>query len=180
MVNVKMVVNAMWSTWLITSDVELRPDITFGPEWNAEALARLRSAIEETGFIELIHGCPTGLLAMAQYRQTGPDNEVDRVYGIMQVFGLQVGKSRPGVQPCRDFTLEELEDDLGSALMEKDPILSQLYIYRTPPPLGKGWRVTKESRPTDKFDIMCIELGYDALDRSSLRKTVAMSRLSTV
>lgn len=61
----------------------------------------------------------------------------------MQVFGLRLGKSTPGADPARIFTLEELEDELGAALMESDPAMSQLYVHTIRPPLGKGWRVSR-------------------------------------
>ena len=63
-----------------------------------------------------------GLLTAAGNRTTR--HEEDRVYGIMQVFEFQLGNSASDIDENGSFSLEELNDQLGSALLEKHPILS--------------------------------------------------------
>lgn len=78
------------------------------------------------------------LLACARHRKT--TREHDRVYGIMQVFGYRLGASRPGCEG-NSYTLEELLDQLGTALLSHYPIESQLYVLRSPATAGAAWRI---------------------------------------
>jgi hypothetical protein len=108
------------------------------------SLSRVQAALGTLGLVELDDNEPMALLPAAQHRQTS--YEVDRVYGIMQVFGFRLGKARPGVDPSRQFTLSDLEDDFGEALMETQPVMSQLHVFTQPPDRGKGWRIAPSSR----------------------------------
>lgn len=181
MVTLRMVLDAVWVTWAVIGQTRFRDDIVFGPGWDSKSIANLRRSIEESGLVQLYERCPTGLLAMAQYRQTGPDNTTDRIYGIMQVFDLRLGKSRPGADPGHDYTLDELQDELGAALMTKDPVLSQLHIYQSPTALGKGWRVNEHSRPADWFEDVVRDFGYDsALSSNPSHNDLSMSQLSPI
>ncbi|RDW56981.1 hypothetical protein BP6252_13934 [Coleophoma cylindrospora] len=101
--------------------------------------------LEESGFQELYRGFPMVLLTAAKYRQTSPERASDRVYGIMQVFDLQLGSSAPGVCRSQKFELSELQDQLGAGLLEKYPIMSQLHTHSKPAPFGKAWRVGENS-----------------------------------
>lgn len=117
MTTLTIVLDAVWSTWAAIDVTRFRDDLVFGAGWgDSTSVEKLKRSIEESGLIQLYNRCPTGLLATAQYRQTGPDNTTDRIYGIMQVFDLRVGKSRPGADPGHVFTLDELQDELGAAL----------------------------------------------------------------
>lgn len=55
-----------------------------------------------------------------------PMREHDRIYGIMQVFGLVLGKS---AQPDMEFTLPQLEDQLGGAVNRMNPVVAQSFIH---------------------------------------------------
>jgi hypothetical protein len=114
--------------------------------------------VEESGLQELFWGAPMVLLTAAQHRYTGPDRQEDRIYGIMQVFGFQLGKSAPGVDPHRHFKLPELEDQLGAALLEKYPVMSQLHIHNLPPTPGKGWRIGSHSSIPNIWRFMYYEM----------------------
>lgn len=177
--NVQQIV--MLFQFTFTSTVtETRGDHTEAPNWTQSSRERIKQTIEETGLLHLTSKCPTSLLAMAQYRQTSPDNQTDRIYGIMQCFDLRVGKSRPGASPDLALTLDQLEDELGAALMKKNPVMSQLHVYETTPPLGKGWRLTKESMPAPWFGTMYMELGLGKLDQNIGYELVFHSQMSTV
>lgn len=121
-------------------------------KWDEQQCIKVAEAIERTGLLGLVSQCPMGLLAAARHRTTGARNTTDRVYGIMQVFNLQLGKARPGADPTYDFTLEELEDELGEALMQSEPAMSQFYVHTSQPPWGKGWRFGRQSRFANRLD----------------------------
>lgn len=168
--DLKTLLDVLQMTWAYTG-AKLTDAFIVNPSWNETALGKIRKSIEKSGLLELGDGCPTALLTAARHRKTGPNNTTDRVYGIMQVFGLRLGRSRPGAKSDDSYTLEDLEDELGVALMTKDPMLSQLHTYQTAPPVGKGWRVTQESRSAahqassvNAFGSIYIEMGYTGLD----------------
>ena len=92
---------------------------------------------------------PTPLLYnAAHYRTTA--NPLDRVYGIMQVFDLQLGSAR---EPSREFTLEELEDQLGEAFNADFPVTAQLNVHTVPPLPGKAWRISQASILPDLYHL---------------------------
>ncbi|KAI0183592.1 hypothetical protein EV127DRAFT_489611 [Xylaria flabelliformis] len=70
-------------------------------------------------------GNPFSLLTASHLRTT--TNPVDRVYGIMQIFNLQLGKADKYMEK-RNFTLVDLTDELSAMLILKYPITSQLII----------------------------------------------------
>lgn len=103
---------------------------------------------EFSELMELVHGSglaalhlnnPVALLGVSYTRKT--TRNLDRIYGIMQAFGsdLKVGLSREDADPRREYTLAELEDEFGAAIVEHYPTLSQMHVYLSPPELGKGW-----------------------------------------
>ena len=92
----------------------------------------------------------------------------------MQVFGLRLGKSRPGVEPGSEFRLEELEDELGASLMSSHPVMSQLFVYGEAPALGKGWHVGRTARIAYYLEPEVYENTKDPVDTC-----VNLSRLST-
>lgn len=105
------------------------------------------------------------LLACARHRTT--TYERDRVYGIMQVFGYRLGASKPGCEG-NDYTLEELLDQLGAALLSHYPIESQLYVLRSPAETGKAWRIGMDTAVPKSFRNFGTVMGravVDAIDR---------------
>ena len=104
----------------------------------------LQSKIEAAGLHFLYSSNPNVQYGVAHFRQT--TYELDRIYGIMQIYGLRLGESKqPGVKP----TLEQLEDELGRTLLLSSPVLSQMFTHRTLPRQGKRWRITQNSRVPD-------------------------------
>ena len=83
------------------------------------------------------------LYTCARSRQTtGP---LDRVYGIMQIWDFQLGLSAPGADRLRDWTLEELEIELGKHLLQTYPIESQLHIHTQSVTGRQAWRISSSS-----------------------------------
>lgn len=105
-------------------------------------LVRLKDAIQKSGLGLLHSDSPIILYTGARFRNT--TFELDRVYGIMQTFEIHLGTSVEGAEN-QIFTLVELEDQLGAALMEKWPIRSQFHIHTKAAALGKSWRISETS-----------------------------------
>ena len=72
-----------------------------------------------------------------------PMRELDRIYGIMQVFGFVLGQS---AQPDKEFTLSELEDQLGEAANRENPVLAQSFIHLTDPAPDRRWCLSRNMR----------------------------------
>lgn len=103
----------------------------------------LRRIIERTGLESLSSYDPVGLYMQSKYRTT--EYPSDRIYGIMQIFDLRLGKSAPHADPEGHWTLSELETQLGMALIEKYPLLSQLHVHNEIVHNRQAWRMTTES-----------------------------------
>ncbi|KAK8041593.1 hypothetical protein PG994_014600 [Apiospora phragmitis] len=116
---------------------------------------------EKVGFLEAVQGQnpayylqagrpdlgnPFALLVASQHRTVRPQNQNDRVYGIMQIYDLKLGKSSPSHMGDRAYTLEELKDQLGAALVTKYPIASQLIFQSKDCPDWKAWRANSAMR----------------------------------
>lgn len=127
--------------------------------------------LERSGLLGLLIQIPIILLSVAQYRKTSPINETDRVYGIMQVFNMRLGKSRPNADPTKDFTLSELEDELGEDLLKQQPVMSQLHIFTERPDVGKGWRVGRRSRMANDLNS---DVYYDLNHTSHIKTSSAV------
>jgi hypothetical protein len=96
---------------------------------------------------------PVVLYSAAGFRQTGPFNEDDRIYGIMQVFGLKLGKS---VSPGVKFSLPELEVQFAEAMNSKSPIWAQLFVHTRIQPAGRHWCISQSSRLPESLTFVAI------------------------
>jgi hypothetical protein len=111
-------------------------------------LKPLTMLIEQTGLAALWTQNPMTLLTIARFRKATRD--VDRVYGIMQVFGdeFKVGEAKANgitAGTHQSYSLAELEDEFGALLLERCPVLSQMHVHIENPPLGTGWRICTAS-----------------------------------
>lgn len=86
-----------------------------------------------------VMGNPFNLLVGSSHRTT--TREEDVVYGIMQVFDLQLGKSAPGATRM-DFSLGELQGQLAAALVAKYPVISQMVVQDESCPTQDAWMVS--------------------------------------
>ncbi|KAK7704005.1 hypothetical protein SLS57_010659 [Botryosphaeria dothidea] len=115
-------------------------------ERDADLFSSFRVFAEKSGLAACAANQPMAILAAAYYRTTERVN--DRVYGIMQIFGFKLGKSRPGAPSGDDqYTLLQLEDELGAALLHHYPVLSQLHIHSRDTETRRGWRPGQWSKP---------------------------------
>lgn len=135
-------------------------------------LLALKHSIERSGMIGLRSSLPVTLLGAARHRTT--TRATDRVYGIMQIFGFQLGKSRPGCDPQVEFSLPELEDELGRELLIREPIMSQMHIFEIPPQAGKRWRISHDSQPTRRLNYGDGKSVFDAMSVKAELSTVAL------
>lgn len=103
------------------------------------------SLIESSGLAALWQQNPMAALTISRFRKA--EFELDRVYGIMQIFGdsYKVGEAAgpdsPRTVSVHQYTLLELQDELGALLLQQNPVLSQMHVHLEPPEFGKGWRV---------------------------------------
>ena len=84
---------------------------------------------------------PVALYSAAGHRTATREN--DRIYGIMQVLGLRLGKS---AIPEKEYSLAELEIQFATALNAKSPIWAQLFIHTSPQPPGRHWCISQTSQ----------------------------------
>ncbi|CAD6567910.1 MAG: hypothetical protein ASARMPRED_001185 [Alectoria sarmentosa] len=71
-------------------------------------------------------------------------NTLDRIYGIMQVFGFRLGNAAEDKIKSIEYSLTELEAEFGAALVSQFPILGQLFVHLCPIEAGKGWHVSSK------------------------------------
>ncbi|KAL2833485.1 heterokaryon incompatibility protein-domain-containing protein [Aspergillus pseudoustus] len=81
---------------------------------------------------------PVHIYPAAHARQC--ENDVDRVYAIMQVYRLRLGSAR---YPHRVYTPEELEDELVQSLNRLSPLAAQLFLHQSPPMANRAWMITR-------------------------------------
>lgn len=84
------------------------------------------------------------LLTASHYRTVRAENINDNIYGIMQVYDLKLGKSSPRHKDGTEYSLDDLEDQLGAGILAKFPIASQLVVQSGNCPSGKAWRVNPD------------------------------------
>ncbi|KAL8790490.1 MAG: hypothetical protein Q9195_006349 [Heterodermia aff. obscurata] len=97
------------------------------------------------------------LLYSAAHHRTCSE-PLDRIYGIMQVYGFKLGASR---KPGGHYTLAELEDQFGEALNHVAPVTAQTHVHTIPQRVGSAWRPSNSSVMPEiyymsrQFDPMC-------------------------
>ncbi|KAI9370113.1 hypothetical protein BJX61DRAFT_544921 [Aspergillus egyptiacus] len=104
-----------------------------------------------------VMGNPFGLLVASKHRTT--TYEEDRIYAIMQVFDLKLGKSAEGAAD-RSFSFEELNEQLAAALLEKYPLISQLIKQDKDCKERRAWMLTPS--------VSLTQTTYDAWDHLAL------------
>jgi hypothetical protein len=112
-----------------------REDAVGNMDPHLNSLRDLRKLIARSG----IHASesPVLLYSSASYRECKV--ELDRIYGIMQVYDLRLGESR---DPSRRYDLADLELELASELNRKSPIWAQLFRHLTESRPAQSWMIT--------------------------------------
>lgn len=109
-------------------------------------LRDMKEHILQAGFYYLFSDNPNVQYGTARYRITS--RPVDRVYAIMQIYDLCVGKS---ARPDKNPKLDELKDEFAAAINHHCIILGQILLHTDSPDLGKTWRITEFSTIPDKL-----------------------------
>lgn len=71
--------------------------------------------------------------------------DYDYIYAIQQVFGFRLGNSRPG-HAGRVYSRLKLQMQLGTELLKKYPVQSQMHIFDEPVEDKQGWCMSLASR----------------------------------
>jgi hypothetical protein len=140
---------------LVGDCIELKMGLL--PHKDADAsVNRILEAIERSGLSSCqssgFDNPSTMLYSAASYRTT--TDPLDRVYGVMQVYGLRLGAS---AQPGVTFTLPELEDQLGTALNRMSPIAAQLHIHTRTQTPDRAWRVSQHAFLPDIYSFCAVQ-----------------------
>lgn len=119
-------------------------DIARSTHETKRLLASFDQAWLRSGFQGISSASPLGVVACSSFRTS--EFEVDRIYGIMQIFGDEfvVGKARIAATPGvieQAFTMNEPSDELGSLVISRYPTMSQLFRHDETPLAGRAWRV---------------------------------------
>ncbi|KAI1523948.1 hypothetical protein PtrSN002B_011346, partial [Pyrenophora tritici-repentis] len=82
-----------------------------------------------------------------------PSREQDCIYVIQQIFDLRLGETNP-CNKRTSYAPEQLEDELGEALMRDRPVMSQNFVHTSATlSIGKRWRLSIHlENPTMPFD----------------------------
>ncbi|KAF2122733.1 hypothetical protein BDV96DRAFT_561287 [Lophiotrema nucula] len=103
------------------------------------SLKVLESIVEQVGLGGWEN--PSTLYGSARFRTC--IDPLDRIYGIMQIFGLRLGAAS---DPSRSYTLDDLEHQLATSINEVSPMMGQLFVHTEPVSFGKCWRISQNSR----------------------------------
>ncbi len=82
---------------------------------------------------------PVAIYLAAGARQTKVDE--DRIYGIMQVFGFQLGHSRT---PNHQYRLPDLELQFAEKINAKSSIFGQMFVHVRRPVAGRSWCISQD------------------------------------
>lgn len=103
---------------------------------------KIQDLIRRSGLRLLYFNSLVTLYTGARFRSTV--YEIDRIYGIMQIFKFRLGATAPQ-KTKKIFQLNKLEDQLGAALLEKWPVRSQIHIHTEPAPCSRAQRIGQTS-----------------------------------
>jgi hypothetical protein len=87
---------------------------------------------------------PLAIYEAATNRET--TKEVDRIYGIQQIFNCRVGNTTvEAAEKTCTYSLDDLEEQLGLKLLDCLPVSSQYHVFTQPTTLASQWRLQRHS-----------------------------------
>jgi hypothetical protein len=110
---------------------------------------RVSEELERAGVLTLTLLNPLVTYLAAQKRNVS--RVVDQIYAIQQIFNFRLGSTAvhrdTAIDPKEgtDYTVDELQDQLGEQLLLHHAVLSQCHVYTKCTPFGKAWRVNDSS-----------------------------------
>ncbi|KAF2727374.1 hypothetical protein EJ04DRAFT_595242 [Polyplosphaeria fusca] len=112
-------------------------------------LKSLESVIQRTGLSGWEN--PGTIYGSAAYRECV--EPLDRIYGVMQIFGFRLGAS---ADPTRSYSLDDLEHQFAVQINAVSPIMGQLFVHTKQQDLGNGWRVSQSAEQTPSLRSMSL------------------------
>ncbi|KAJ4391870.1 hypothetical protein N0V93_005490 [Gnomoniopsis smithogilvyi] len=121
----------------------------FGNEQLKTTANEIRDRICKAGYAKKMSfsGNPNTMFTLAYQRQA--TNQLDRIYGIMALYNIQVGAAANGADVARQYSLSELEDEFTRALNSKSSFLGQSFLHIEKPSPGRSWKITQHARVPD-------------------------------
>ncbi|KAJ4422065.1 hypothetical protein N0V82_003256 [Gnomoniopsis sp. IMI 355080] len=148
--------NKLCSLWIIQYDMLLKAAHEMNPateeslftasrQTSREDLsARMKvlgEVLEASGILQLNSNNPHIQYGAARYRKTR--HAEDRIYAIMQIYGLRVGQTlRADYQPC----LDDLRTEFGLAINTFSAVQGQMFVHTCTPYPGRSWCITEDSQ----------------------------------
>ena len=108
--------------------------------------------------------CPNIQLSVARFRQA--THELDRIYGVMSLYGLRVGSTNIHSDMAKVYTFEELEYEFVAAVNAHSPLLGQMFLHAERPRIGRTWQLNQRIRVPDDLAIYSAE--YHSFDRCAI------------
>lgn len=102
-----------------------------------EKMVYLRSRTRRTILAFMVCNNPNVPYCLARYREC--KEEEDWLYGVMQVYGFQLGKT---VQRHLSFDLNDLNAQFAKTLNEWNPVVGQMVVHTDVPERGTSWKIT--------------------------------------
>jgi hypothetical protein len=131
---------------VMTRDLRTRFDFDrLNLPWMKRCL-EIQSIVEGKGLPDLASSNPMLLYSVAGKRKASKD--YDYVYGIQQVFGFRLGNTAEGASQ-RIYSRQELQAQLGTEVLKKYPVQSQMHVFQEPVEDRHGWCISLSSRLPD-------------------------------
>ena len=116
------------------------------PESVKPVAEEIQLTLETTGFFFSWTNNPNLQYGLARHRIT--KHPLDRIYGIMQIYGFRLGES---AHPGAGVSMLDLELELGKTLIKQSAILSQWFVHTEEPRPGLSWLITQNSQVPDNL-----------------------------
>ena len=102
-----------------------------------EILKQITQCTETSGCYGIYSDNPILIYPVVRLRKSS--RPMDRIYAVLQIFGLGLGLT---ALKNLDITIEDLEDHFGQAILLKSPILAQMSVHTEPAEAGRYWRIS--------------------------------------
>ncbi len=116
---------------------------------DAEKATTLCELVRQRGLGFAWTSNPNVAYSVGQYRTT--KYPLDRIFGIMQIYGIKVIPS--SVSMDVSIQLQELEDQFGGELVKMSPLLSQMFAHAGTSPPRRSWLITQKCNVPPVLDI---------------------------